>query len=501
MGVQVKEKLKEVNFEEAMEIAGWGKFSIFMILLSGLTMCVTMLGAMDVAYLLPSAQCDLDLSSRRKGLLGSAYFIGTITAAHLSGFLADTLGRKFILIRGTSLNVMVYILGSLAPNFWIFFVLKIFSGVLTAPTLTAVYPLLGELVPRQRGAQAVMVAMSLTALSMLYSSMIGWLILGGKWAVDLYLLTFTPWRLFYLLCCLPSLLVTILLLFTPESPKFLLAKNNNENALKVLQKIYSYNTGNEAEDYPVLSVTMDADEVSMDPPKETAGMLRHILDQTLPLFKYPHLKNTALCTALSFVFFLCHDTMLLWLPEITNRVAHYEDTPGALACTCEMVQSVATPQSAPNTSTSCQAIVQEGVFIPNLILGVTHPAAMLAASLLVCIVDRKLIIAILLALSSAVVLMVTLVTTSLPIILLLTAFPVLVSVCSNMCASITIEIFPTYIRAMAVALMIIAGRLGSICGSQLFSLLLDSHCLLLFHLLSFLLICWAALPFGFRLKS
>ncbi|XP_046678065.1 synaptic vesicle glycoprotein 2B-like [Homalodisca vitripennis] len=495
---KVQGPIEDVDFEKAMEIAGYGKFSAFVILVSGLSLCVPMLGAMDVSYLLPTAQCDLDLSSERKGLLGSAYFIGIIAASHLSGFLADTRGRRYILVRGTSLNVIVYIFGSMAPNVWLFVLLKILSGALCASVLTAMLPLLGELVPRRRSSQAVLVAMSFSSLYLLYSSLIGWLILGDEWTINLYLLNFTPWRLFYLLCCFPSLLSATLLLLIPESPRFLLA-SNNEDALKVLRKIYSYNTGNIAESYPVQSVTKNADEASS--PEGAAGLLRHILDQTLPLFKSPHLRNTILCNMLSFIFFLCHDTMLLWLPEITNRMAYYDDSSQQPACFCEMVESEV--DYKPNTSinVSCQDDVQDDVFIPNIILGVAHPTALLAGSFLVRLVDRRLSMAIFMTLCSLMILLVTLMPTSLPITLLLTGFPILMSVCNSMTSSITIEIFPACIRAMAVALMTISGRLGSVAGAHLFSQLIDSHCLLLFHLLSLALIFLAALPFRFHLKN
>ncbi|KAG8301590.1 hypothetical protein J6590_049743 [Homalodisca vitripennis] len=55
---------------------------------------------------------------------------GTVAASYLSGYLADTMGRKYVLVRGMSLNVLMYVLGAFAPNFWTFCVLKVISGAL-----------------------------------------------------------------------------------------------------------------------------------------------------------------------------------------------------------------------------------------------------------------------------------------------------------------------------------------------------------------------------------
>ncbi|KAG8287918.1 hypothetical protein J6590_027256 [Homalodisca vitripennis] len=138
--------------------------------------------------------------------------------------------------------------------------------------------------------------------------------------------------------------------------------------------------------------------------------------------------------------------MLLWLPEITNRMAFYDDSSQQPACFCEMVESEV--DYKPNTSinVSCQDDVQDDVFIPNIILGVAHPIALLAGSFLVRLVDRRLSMAIFMTLCSLMILLVTLMPTSLPITLLLTAFPILMSVCNSMTSSITIEIFPACIR-------------------------------------------------------
>lgn len=56
-------------------------------------------------------------------------FPGIIMFSHMSGFLADTMGRRYVLLRGLALNSVTYIVGALAPNFWSFFVIKFISGI------------------------------------------------------------------------------------------------------------------------------------------------------------------------------------------------------------------------------------------------------------------------------------------------------------------------------------------------------------------------------------
>ncbi|XP_046682496.1 synaptic vesicle glycoprotein 2B-like isoform X2 [Homalodisca vitripennis] len=383
---ETKEKAEDLRFEDAMEIAGYGKFSMYIIFLSGLTVSTSLMGSVDVSFLLPAAECDLNLTSDDKGLLGSSYYIGGMLASHLAGFLADTLGRRHVLVRALLWNVLTYILGSLAPNIWIFIVFKLISGILLSPPMIATLPFLGEFVPAKRRAQALLVTSSLSTLGILYSSLAGWMTLRGSWAVDLWFVTFTPWRLFYLVCGLPSLLCGTLFYFTPESPKFLLTRGKKGDTMKILQRVHSVNSGKLPHTFPVESVSMDTDEIS--PPargKGIVGALKHIGNQTLPVFKPPYLRNLSLCIVIAFISFLCVNGVYLWLPEVTNRIAQYKDTHEGRFYVCEMLKKgpAANVTSVSEEHSGCQISSHTAVFVPSLLVATVQPFIILIASTVV----------------------------------------------------------------------------------------------------------------------
>lgn len=59
------------------------------------------------------------------------------------------------------------------------------------------------------------------------------------------------WRIFLMAESLIIFLAAFLVYFMDESPKFLMAVGRHKEAMYVLQKIYSHNTGNPPECYPV----------------------------------------------------------------------------------------------------------------------------------------------------------------------------------------------------------------------------------------------------------
>lgn len=59
------------------------------------------------------------------------------------------------------------------------------------------------------------------------------------------------WQIFLGVCCIPSLLSGISVMFLPESPKFLMAQGRNGEAMAVFRRLYALNTGRSPHQYPV----------------------------------------------------------------------------------------------------------------------------------------------------------------------------------------------------------------------------------------------------------
>lgn len=102
----------EADFETAVTATGFGKFNLILMLLFIPAGWTSVLQTVSMSYVLPAAQCDLNLSVRDKGMLNAApyigiqentSFIGILTYVLIAGmacsglfwgFIADTVGRK-----------------------------------------------------------------------------------------------------------------------------------------------------------------------------------------------------------------------------------------------------------------------------------------------------------------------------------------------------------------------------------------------------------------------
>jgi hypothetical protein len=80
-----------------------------------------------------------------------------------------------------------------------------------------------------------------------------WLIIPQAWTLDLpwLHLIFRPWRIFVILNAVPSIIAASTLFLLPESPKFLFTNAKKEEAVEVLRRMFTLNTGRNAKEYPV----------------------------------------------------------------------------------------------------------------------------------------------------------------------------------------------------------------------------------------------------------
>jgi len=85
---------------------------------------------------------------------------------------------------------------------------------------------------------------------------LAWLIVPQSWSIVLWdgAFVYNSWRIYLSLCGISTLMGSICISFFPESPKFLMTQNRNEDALEVFKKIYSMNTGLPKNNYPVIMI-------------------------------------------------------------------------------------------------------------------------------------------------------------------------------------------------------------------------------------------------------
>lgn len=142
-----------------------------------------------------------------------------------------------------------------------------------------------------------------------------------NWESSLYVpglnIVYKHWRLFIVVCTTPGFICGLLLFILPESPKYLLSIGQDEEALRVLKKIYYENSGKPKDTFPVKQVLQDKDTESA---AREGNYIKIMWDQTKPLFNKNYLRTTFLVCLMQFVVYAAGDGMYIWFPDIVNSV-------------------------------------------------------------------------------------------------------------------------------------------------------------------------------------
>lgn len=122
-------QVKKADFEQAIELAGYGKFHYILLAICGLVSTSEEMDVISMSFILPSAQCDLDLNTQTKGWLNSIIFIGMMMGAYVWGSIADAIGRKKVLIVISIMNALCIVASSFCQSYILFMIFRFLNGV------------------------------------------------------------------------------------------------------------------------------------------------------------------------------------------------------------------------------------------------------------------------------------------------------------------------------------------------------------------------------------
>lgn len=132
---------------------GIGKFHVFLVILCGWANASDAVEVLCVSLVLPSVQCDLNLTSEQLGVLTAVIFFGMVKFLYILmifsrliktslffcsgmmlggyfwGSIGDVSGRRMVLICSLFVNGLFGLLSSFAETYWTFILCRFFSGV------------------------------------------------------------------------------------------------------------------------------------------------------------------------------------------------------------------------------------------------------------------------------------------------------------------------------------------------------------------------------------
>ncbi|KAF7285170.1 hypothetical protein GWI33_011709 [Rhynchophorus ferrugineus] len=476
------------DFEKAIVAAGWGKFHIIVYLLSITCGWSSVFETTTMSYVFPAAECDLNLKLEHKGLLNAVTYIGMISSGFFWGYLCDTLGRKKVLVAGYFLDGLFMLLAATSQNFPILMTAKFFGGFIINGPFSALTSYLSELhCAKQRG-QVQMVLGVIFSIAFLVLPLLAILVLplDFKYVISENFVIH-PWNIYLFISAAVPLTSAISFIFLPESPKFLMTTGRNEKALQVFRKIYRLNTGKPESSYPVKVLV---DEIAINQSKNHGKMTANRTkkealiegwSQLKPLFKRPYLPKILFVCFIQFFSMTSLNTLRLWLPQLFQAVNDYQQFHDESAPLCDMMSvfKVNTNETEDILQSSAECVVNTNnysVYTNSMVVAAVSIGSYIVASGFINRIGKKHLYSFLGICSGSMALSLYFSRNVVTTLTLASLFVGTGSVMVNTLLAVIVDIFPTTLRTISVALAMMCGRTGAASGNIIFPLLLEAGC-------------------------
>ena len=168
---------------------------------------------------------DFDLNPFVEGFIVSSLLLGAMVGAGVSGALSDRLGRRTIILGAAIIFAIGAIGAGLSPSVWVLLVFRFVLGLGVGSASALVPSYISESAPTDvRGSLS-----SLFQLAITLGILIAYLVNGAFAAAE-------DWRWPIGLAFVPAAVLFVGMYFLPETPRWLVSKNREEEARQVLSR-------------------------------------------------------------------------------------------------------------------------------------------------------------------------------------------------------------------------------------------------------------------------
>ncbi|XP_029951656.1 synaptic vesicle glycoprotein 2B-like [Salarias fasciatus] len=406
-----------------------------------------------------------------------------MVGGYLWGYLADRRGRRRILVVSLMVNGLFGGLSSVAPWFWLFLLLRFISGVGVGGSIPVIFSYFSEFMPRLRRGAMISALATFWMAGNILAAGLAWMVIPASWAhFSVFQLHFQSWRLFVLLCPVPSITSALLFrLLMPESPKFLMEVGREKEAVHVFRLMFGLNTRRKEKTFPEFSLCpASRHREDLEDTSSLSSILTKVSVPVKQMFSSSLRSRSVLLLIISYCISFGYYGLWMWFPELLKKVevggspcANVSFQPSVLNQSCEPV----------GPAESVPAVYMEGFVIAAsnlpgnvftiLVMDSTGGKTLLSCSLLV---------------SSLSVFFIYLVQTKAQSLTLSCIFSGVSVVAWNALDVMGPELYPTKLRSSALGFFTGVGRVAAITGNMVFGRLVDTDCAVPVLLVSALLL-------------
>ncbi|KAJ2953039.1 hypothetical protein O0L34_g7429 [Tuta absoluta] len=496
-----------VEYEQAFELTGHGRFNCLATFSCSLIFIHSIIEMVAFAYVITPAECDLGLTVVQNSAVGASVFVGILLTAIFWGILGDLYGRKKIMLPAVISSILTSFASSFCTGFWSMLIFRFLTGIAVSSSSAMVLVYLAELQTAPYRDKHVSIVIGASQFSFFFLTGFAWALIPQTWVFQIKTLKIRSWRVFMWLWGVVGLTGASILIFLPESPRYIVAVKGPTKALPILAKIYAWNHRCTPDEYPVKTI-------------DVSKMPRHEINwkkDLKQLIQKPMRRCVYLTHAAMFMTYLLNNGFYIWHTDIMNAAIKLYNKPmtlcqlisvryGKKQTIIEIEDYIPYPKLVPQESlqsTDSDMLIRlqgghgNGTCGKGHINTLVYPLTLVMETFYFC---PFVVVAIIINKFKKVKLYVVItslcglgliMSSCVPQMMVAFCFLVLGLACGSCCSILTamvVEAFPTSLRGIATCTMYMVGQVGAVLGTSVLSLMIGWSCHLLFALIAFCLL-------------
>ncbi|XP_049882651.1 synaptic vesicle glycoprotein 2A-like [Pectinophora gossypiella] len=229
--------------EQALRQAGCGLSQVRVVVACGLAVAGASLELSAIPFILPSAEIELCILPHEKNWLVLISLVGGALGGAFWGSLGGRLGARRALLSALAVNAVFAAVAAFMPTYGTFMMARFSSALGSGGVVPSSYTYVGAMSPRGSRGRALAALPAAAGAGCLAAAALARaaLPLTGASTLTQNNDHFSAWHRYLLLCTLPILASLVSLIWTQESPRFLLEVGREVDAMTVYQNIHSGN--------------------------------------------------------------------------------------------------------------------------------------------------------------------------------------------------------------------------------------------------------------------
>lgn len=252
--------------------------------------------AMDVGiiiFVLVALKSDWNLTAPQIGLAASSGMAGMFVGAAVSGWAADTFGRKRVFQWTLLIFTIFSFLCAASWNLTSLIIFRFFVGLGLGGELPVVSSLMSEFVPAKRRGRFIVLLESFWAYGWLAAAIVSFLVIPNY-----------GWRIAFLIAGVPAFYVWIIRWKLPESPRWYQSQGRHEEAEAVVASLEEDVSRRIKGPLPEVGPTLPSPEVA------ARG------SSFKELWSRPYIRRTVMLWILWFFLVFGYYGIFIWLPTL-----------------------------------------------------------------------------------------------------------------------------------------------------------------------------------------